>query len=282
MHFCLQAKIPIYLLSGQGQFHGIVDGFSTDPVLLHRDQFRWAEDVQFCLELSKAFIRGKINNCRAVLRRYSRKQGFDSLSRTADRFKRILQELARASTLDAVRGHEGTAARMYFSALSEAFSPDWCFNGRTRQPPTDPVNSLLSYGYTLLFYNVYPFIRARGLNPQVGFLHQVRVGHPALVSDLIEEFRAIIVDAVVLNLVLNRRVTPEQFTLPKGEGKECIMEETVRKLFIGELEKKMNTPITHPVSGLRLDYRRCIEHQVHYLAAVIQAREPMYKPMVLR
>ena len=144
------------------------------------------------------------------------------------------------------------------------------------------MNALLSYGYTLLFYNVYSFVRARGLNPHVGFLHQVRAGHPALVSDLIEEFRAIIVDAVVLRLVLNRRVTPEHFAMPQGAGKECIMEETARKLFIRELEKKMNASITHPMSGLRLDYRRCIEHQVHHLAAVIQAREPIYKPMMLR
>ncbi len=282
MHFCLQAKIPIYLLSGQGRFHGVVDGFSTDPVLLHRDQFRRAEEPEFCLAISKACIRAKIGNCRTVLRRYARKQEPGSLSQAADRLKIILKELSNADSLNAIRGHEGAAARIYFSALSKAVDPDWCFSGRTRQPPKDPVNALLSYGYTLLFYNIYSFLRSRGLNPQVGFLHQVRVGHPALASDMIEEFRAIIVDAVVLNLVFNRRLTPDQFIMPDGTGKGCILEEAPRKLFIKELEKKMNSSITHPVSGLRLDYRRCLEHQVHHLASVIQGREPLYKPMVIR
>ncbi len=281
MHFCLQAKIPIYLLSGSGRFHGVVDAFSTDPVFLHRDQFKRAEEPEFCLNLSRVCIRAKISNCRTLLLRFKRKRNLD-IGGAADRLKSIIAELAGADNLNSIRGHEGSAARIYFSALSRVLDPDWCFNGRTRQPPKDPVNALLSYGYTLLFYNIYSFLRSRGLNPQVGFLHQVRAGHPALVSDLIEEFRAIIVDIVVLNLVLNRRITPEQFIMPDGSGQGCLMKNEARKLFIKELEKKMNSPITHPVSGLRIDYRRCLEHQVHHLAAVIQGREAQYTPMVIR
>lgn len=166
--------------------------------------------------------------------------------------------------------------------MAAVFSPDWRFTGRNRQPPTDPVNALLSYGYTLLFYNLYSFLRARGLNPQVGFYHQVRVGHPALVSDMLEEFRAIIVDIIVLNLVLNRSLVPEQFTLPDATNKACVMDKEARKVFIRELEKKFNSPIRHPVSGLQLDYRRCLEHQVHQLAAAVQDREKRYKAMVIR
>ena len=282
MHFCLQAKIPIYLLSGQGRFHGVVDGFSTDPVLLHRDQFRRAEEPQFCLELAREWVRGKIANSRVILLRYGRKRDFPELLRAADRLKGTLRNLKEAKDLESLRGHEGTAARIYFAALAAVFSPDWRFTGRNRQPPTDPVNALLSYGYTLLFYNLYSFLRARGLNPQVGFYHQVRVGHPALVSDMLEEFRAIIVDIIVLNLVLNRSLVPEQFTLPDATNKACVMDKEARKVFIRELEKKFNSPIRHPVSGLQLDYRRCLEHQVHQLAAAVQDRGKRYKAMVIR
>jgi CRISPR-associated protein Cas1 len=260
----------------------VVDGFSTDPVLLHRDQFRRAEEPRFCLELAREWVRGKIANSRVILLRYGRKRDFPELLRAAERLKDILLKVKEAGDLDSLRGHEGIAARIYFAALGAVFDPDWQFAGRTRQPPTDPVNALLSYGYTLLFYNLYSFLRARGLNPHVGLYHQVRAGHPALVSDMMEEFRAIIVDAVVLNLVLNRSLTPEQFSPPDAINKACVMDKEARKVFIRELEKKLNAPIRHPVSGLQLDYRRCLEHQVHQLAAVVQDREKRYKAMVIR
>ena len=282
MHFCLRSKIPIYLLSGRGRFYGVVDGFDTDPVLLHRDQFNRAEDPDFCLELAHEFIRGKIANSRVILLRYSRKRGLTRLKQAADRLRGLGRSLQTADSLESLRGHEGTAARLYFRAFASCLDPDWRFGRRTKQPPRDPVNSMLSYGYTLLYYNLYSFIRARGLNPHVGFLHPIRMGHPALVSDIIEEFRSIIVDAVVFNLVFNRRLHPAQFGPADEPGKACLLDDEARKIFIQELEKKMNTPLKHPNSGLRLDYRRCLEHQVHYLAAVIQGRKQHYRAMVLR
>ncbi len=282
MQFCLQTKIPIYLLSGSGRFYGVVDGFNTDPVYLHRDQFRRAEDPRFCLSLARQVIRGKIANSRVVLLRYKRNRGLLTLGLAADKLKGILQRLKSAASLDAVRGYEGSAARIYFEALASTIDSDFLFTGRTRQPPKDPLNALLSYGYTLLYYNLYSFLRARGLNPHIGFLHPIRMGHPALVSDMIEEFRAIVVDTVALNLVYNRRVLPEQFSLPSSPNEGCLMGKQVRALFIRELEKKLNASIVHPVSGLHLDYRRCLEHQINYLASVIQGREETYSPMVLR
>lgn len=141
---------------------------------------------------------------------------------------------------------------------------------------------MLSYGYTLLFYNVYSFLRARGLNPHVGYLHPLRSGHPALVSDMIEEFRAVVVDAVVFNLVLNRKLEPKDFTLPDSPGQPCYMSNNARAVFIRSFEAKMNAAVIHPVSGLHLDYRRCIEHQVQELAAVIRGRQSQYRPMVIR
>lgn len=141
---------------------------------------------------------------------------------------------------------------------------------------------MLSYGYTLLFYNIYTFLRARGMNPHVGYLHPLRAGHPALASDLIEEFRAIIVDTVVLSLVLNARISLDDFTWPGTQSAACLLSDSGRRTFINALETKLNSPIRHPQSGLHLDYRRCIEHQVKHLAAMIRGREERYHLMVIR
>ena len=282
MQFCLEARIPIFLLSGKGKYYGVIDSFDTDPVLLQRDQFARADDAQFCIELGRALVRGKIMNCRTILLRQARKRDAPALTKAAEKLKYVINKLNAADSLDQIRGFEGNAARIYFSAFAATLTSDWKFDGRNRQPPTDPVNSLLSYGYTLLFYNIYSFLRARGLNPHVGYLHPIRAGHPALVSDLIEEFRAIVVDAIVWALVLNRQVTPDSFIWPESAGSPCLIGDDARNRFIKRLENKLNTSLRHPVTGLRLDYRRCIEHQVNHLAAVIRGKEPVYRPMVLR
>jgi len=282
MHFCILSKIPVFLLNGQGKYYGVIDGFDTDPVLLHRDQFARAADPTFCLGISRDFIRGKIKNSIGLLRRYIKNRNLTSLQPAVTELQKIDTRIENTTDLNQLRGLEGNGARIYFAAFGRVLDPDWGFNGREKQPPGDPVNSMLSYGYTLLFYNLYSFVRARGLNPHIGLLHAVRSGHPALVSDIIEEFRSIVVDAVVFNLVFNRRVTPADFTLPERPGQGCLLSDQARKLFIAEMEKKMNSPITHPHSGLKLDYRRCLEHQIASLAAVIQGREERYHPLVLR
>ena len=153
---------------------------------------------------------------------------------------------------------------------------------RIRQPPTDGINALLSYGYTLLFYNLYSLLRSRGLNPHVGFLHALRQGHPALASDIMEEFRALVVDAVVWNLALNQHLTPEDFDYPKAEGEPCLLKSNARQIFIKALEEKLNSPITHPNTGVTLDYRRCMEYQVQHLVQVIKSSEYEYQAMVPR
>lgn len=282
MQFCITEKIPIFLLSGHGKFYGIIDGFDTDPVLLHRDQFNRAADPGFCLDLARALIKGKITNSRVFLRRLKRRRHTVLLASTIDRLKGSIDKLAGAASLSEIRGYEGSAARAYFQALASLFSPDWRFSGRRKNPPPDPVNSLLSYGYTLLYYNLYSLVRGRGLNPHVGFLHPVRPGHPALVSDIIEEFRAIIVDTVVLNLVLNRRINPDDFTSSAGATLPCLLTDPPKKIFIQELEKKLNSRLMCPSSGQQLDYRRCMEHQVLHLARVIQGKDATYKALILR
>ena len=282
MQFCLLEKIPIYLLSGRGKYYGVVDSFDTDPVLLHRDQFTAAGDNTFCLKLAKQFIYGKIRNSRLILMRHSRNREAPAFFKVADNLKTILSSLQSAENLDQLRGFEGYAAKLYYSAFADTLDKQWCFKKRVRRPPTDPVNAMLSYGYSLLFYNIYSLLRAKGLNPHVGYLHPLRSGHPALASDLIEEFRAIIVDTVVLNLILNRKVTPDDFTPGKDSSEACMLGDKPRTLFIRAFEKKMNASIAHPSTMVKSDYRRCIQYQIQQLIAVIRGKQAEYEPMVLR
>ena len=174
------------------------------------------------------------------------------------------------------------ASKLYFEGLRMLLSADWKFDKRVRRPPTDPINSMLSYGYTLLFYNLYALIRARGLNVHVGFLHPLRSGHPALVSDMIEEFRSLVVDALVLSLVLNNRLSPADFVMPETVGGPCLLSDSARKKYILAFEAKMNATVTHPASGMHLDYRRCMDQQVQMMASVVRGKRARYTPMVLR
>ncbi len=282
MQFCLAERIPIYLLSGQGHYYGVIDSFNTEPVLLQREQFLRAGDGAFCLKLAAALVHGKIANSRLMLQRLARRHNATVLATAAATLKNTLTNLAGASSLDELRGFEGSAAKVYFQALAATLDSAWGFSQRVRQPPTDGINAMLSYGYTLLFYNIYSLLRSRGLNPQVGFLHALRPGHPALASDMVEEFRALVVDAVAWKLALNQRLTPDDFDYPKTLGEGCLLKPHARQVFIKALEEKLNSAIAHPVTGTQLDYRRCMEYQVQQLAAVIRGTETDYQAMVLR
>lgn len=282
MHFCLQKRIPIYLLSGKGHFYGVVDSYNTDPVLLHKAQFTTADDHDFCLTIAKQIIKGKISNSRLILQRHSRNKKRPKFEKAITLLARVQKQLINAQTLDQARGHEGSAARIYFQAIASELEAKWKFTKRIKQPPTDPINAMLSYGYTLLFHNIYSFLRARGLNPHIGYLHPIRMGHPALASDMMEEYRAIVVDAVVLNLVFNQKINSDDFILPTQAGEPCLLTPSARRLFVREIEKKLNAAIKHPISLHQLDYRRCMAYQINHLAAVIRKTESGYQPLILR
>ncbi len=181
-----------------------------------------------------------------------------------------------------MRGFEGAAAAKYFPAFVSLLKDPMGFTHRNRQPPTDPVNSMLSFGYTLLFYNIFSLIKSHGLHPYVGFFHEMRSGHPALASDLIEEFRAPIVESLVLYLVNSKILSAKDFALPKEPGLPCLLSDEARKLFIHHFEQKMNSSITHPHTDFKVDYRRCINLQVVEMARCIKGEAAEYRPMEVR
>lgn len=277
MKFCLQKNIPITLLSSRGQYYGVLESTSgSSNVLLQKQQFLRSEDKEFCLKVAKAIVIAKIKNSRTLLRRHTDDQ------RTLDEMDRLIEKANLATTLDEVRGFEGAAAAKYFPAFVSLLKDPMGFSHRKRQPPTDPVNSMLSFGYTLLFYNAFAMVKTHGLHPYMGFFHELRSGHPALVSDLIEEFRAPIVESLVLYLVNSKVLTAADFALPKEPELPCLLSDAARKLFIHHFEEKMNAPMTHPHTKFKVDYRRCINLQAQEMARTIRGEASEYRPMEVR
>lgn len=206
-------------------------------VQLRARQFQRLTDGPWRLALARALVRAKIANARAVLRRYrrNREQGREDVDQA---LSRLQAQCPAAPNLDALRGIEGAAARAYFDAIRDLLGPQWGFDSRNRQPPRDPINAMLSYGYTVLFHNVHTLILRRGLDPFVGVLHSLKDGHAALASDLMEPYRALIVDATVLALHTRGLLTPEHCA---GEGPGRLPLD-VRRRLIRELERKLNAP----------------------------------------
>ncbi|MEW6418387.1 MAG: group II intron reverse transcriptase/maturase [Nitrospirota bacterium] len=282
MKFCLEENIPIILLSSRGKYFGTVESFKRTNVELHKKQFEKADDKKFTLEIGKATVRAKINNSKVLIQRYARKRPRIAIDAEIKSMNILLEKLSSVSINDELIGIEGAASARYFSAFRTLIGNQWGFKRRQKQPPPDPVNSLLSYGYTLMFYNIYAIIRIHGLHPYVGFLHGIRQGHPSLVSDLMEEFRAPVVDAVVLNLILRGSLKKDDFLIPEDEGSLCLLKDEARKVFVKAFEGKMNSSISHGGTGYQVDYRRCIDLQVQALRRVIEGKSNTYEPMIIK
>ncbi len=282
MKFCLEKDIPVILLSSRGRYFGELSSFKITNVALHKRQFEIADNDALSLEIGKSIVKAKINNSKVIIQRYGRKRGHLHFESEVQQMNLMLNKVSRVLMRDELMGVEGAAAARYFSALRTLLGDGWDFRKRQKQPPPDPVNSLLSYGYTLLFYNIYAMVRMHGLHPYIGFLHILRNGHPALVSDILEEFRAPVVDATVISLILRGSIKQKDFLLPGDSGAPCLLTGDARKIFIRAFESKMNSSISHGPTGYHVDYRRCIDLQVQGLRKMIQGNLNKYEPMLIK
>jgi len=241
MTTCLQENIPITFLSSNGKYYGRLESTSNTNIVLQQLQFARQADEDFCLRISKGFVIGKLQNTKVFLQRRSRSVESEAIQKAIDSISACLENAESAVTLDQLRGYEGSASAQYFGVFDLLLKNPFGFEKRIRQPPTDPVNSLLSFGYTLLFYNIYSLLAAHGLNPYCGFSHSIQQGHPALASDVIEEFRSIVVDSLVVYLINSEILKTEDFTYPKEPGTPCLLSSSARKEFLKHFEQKMHT-----------------------------------------
>lgn len=270
-----ERSIPVCWMSYGGWLAGLTEGLGHKNIELRRAQFRAAEDPQRALALARRFVQTKVSNCRTLLRRNHPEPGETTLRELA----RQLQAAAEVGDLQALLGIEGNAARLYFQAFPGLLRAaaegglSFDFTTRSRRPPKDPVNALLSLAYSLLAKDVCVVARAVGLDPFLGFYHQPRYGRPALALDLMEEFRPLIADSVVLSAVNTGVVTPTDFQRhPVGVS----LKPEARKRFVRAYERRLDELVTHPVFGYRISYRRVLEVQCRLLARHLLGELPEY------
>ncbi|MFM6119089.1 MAG: CRISPR-associated endonuclease Cas1, partial [Sphaerospermopsis kisseleviana] len=232
-------------------------------------QYQVYSDPVKRLDLVKTIVTAKIHNQYHVLYRHNEKD---------NPLKERKSLVKNQQTLDQVRGVEGLAAREYFACWQNMVGKQWTFNGRNRRPPTDPVNSLLSFAYALLQGQVMAAVNVAGLDPYIGYLHEVHHGQPAMVLDLMEEFRALIADNLVLSILNKQEIKPNDFNESLGAYR---LKDNAKKTFLQAFDKKMNDEFKHPVFDYRCTYRRGIELQARLLSRHLQEGVP-YKPLSLR
>lgn len=260
--------VPVSWHSHGGWFMGHTIGTGHKNVELRRAQFRAADDEHFCLRLAKGLVDTKIRNCRTLLRRNWKNA--EAPPGLLEDLNGDLRRVARAPDLQGLLGVEGSAAARYFGAFANLLKdtgPEgnfaFDFKTRNRRPPTDPVNAMLSYAYSLLVRVWHVTLSAVGLDPYLGFYHQPRYGRPALALDLMEPFRPLIADSTVIQAINNGEVRPTDFVAAAGSVN---LSPDGRKRFIGTFERRMSLEVTHPLFGYRVSYRRLLELQARLLA----------------
>lgn len=261
----LSGQLPVMLMSQGAFFQGLL-GPQNNPseALLQA----WLQQRQNAMPIASELVSAKIHNQLTVLRRQVRYQPewTDDLQKLIEKIAALLVALKRCPNLDALRGVEGLAARYYFEAMQHMVPAPWRFTGRNRQPAEDPINALLSLGYSILTHNAVAFCRRRGVPLNLGFLHNADQTYPALALDTIEPFRAPIVDATVLKLVKQQKISPNDF---KETTKGCRLESKARKVFIGALEKTMQQEVQYRDQQLETDYRRIMDAQLLLLKQAV-------------
>ena len=275
-------EIPILHLSYGGWLTAVTTPPPHKNIELRRRQFAAASDPSICLTLARWFVSGKIRNARTLLRRNARALPDGLLYRLAFWRKRAERETA----LEQLLGVEGTAARDYFAHFALMFKngaeeskPVFDFNTRNRRPPRDPVNALLSFLYSMLMKEMVVAVIGVGFDPYQGFYHQPRYGRPALALDLMEEFRPLVADSVVISLINNGEVRQSDFITRAGA---VALTESGRRRVIEAFERRLDTLVTHPRFGYAISYRRIFEVQARLLARFLTGEIPAYPPFCTR
>jgi CRISP-associated protein Cas1 len=259
---CLDQQIPVVFLTQLGEYKGHLWTAELCDLESQSKQFQRRDEASFQQEMAMHLVWGKLCNSRQSLLRWNRKKQIPQVGAAIARVSELITLVETATSLDALRGYEGTAARLYFSSLGKLFTNSgFSFTERNRRPPKDPINSLLSFGYTLLFNNVLSLILAEGLNPYLGNLHRSERKEPHLAFDLMEEFRAAIVDSLVLSLVNQKILKPTDFTWPDEAG-GIYLQDPARRVFLKHFEERMSEEVKHPEAKTSVSYRRVIQLQV--------------------
>jgi len=273
-----QHGIELALFNGSGtRLVAQLTSPNTKNILLRLEQFRRYENPTFRLDLARSIVTAKIENCLTLLRQYAYNHPEADFSRQKRDIKSVLRDLPGVNSIDALMGHEGVAARHYFDAFGNMLRRGLTFNGRKRRPPPDPVNALLSLGYTVAAGEIAALLDGLGFDPYLGFLHEVHYGRPSLAADLLEEFRAPLVERLTLSLINNQVLRAADFVTDDDEGGVKLEPEAFKRYF-AEYERFINRPFTGRDGATTL--RKGIRLQAERLVAHIGKGQP-YQPFTM-
>lgn len=284
---CRERQLAVSFLTTEGKFLARLVPAVSGNVLLRRQQYRLADQPERCLGIGRSIVAAKVQNCRTLLLRAAREADqpadADELRRAADRLACALQTLAQAPTLDSVRGCEGDAARVYFAAFNAMIRQQrdaFAFTGRTRRPPLDPLNALLSFLYAVLTHDMVGALEAVGLDPAVGFLHADRPGRWSLALDLLEEFRPLLADRLALALVNLRQIRADGFQTQPGGA--VLMDDKTRKAVLAALTQRKREDIQHPLIDEKVTMGLLPHLQARLMARCLRGDLDDYPALVLR
>jgi CRISPR-associated protein Cas1 len=266
---CAESGVSISLMSPYGKFRAAVVGFSPGNVLLRREQYRVADDPAATGKIARNMIVGKIANTRSVLLRAARdsrdEERSERLKSAAEKMAPLLSLVRKATDVDSVRGYEGESASRYFSAFSDLTTDrDFEMKGRSRRPPTDRINALLSFLYAMLSHDARSACEACGLDAAVGFLHRDRPGRPGCALDLMEEFRPVLADRLAVSLINRRQINAKGFEVTSAGAVR--MNDKTRKTVLAAYQQRKQDEIEHPFLGEKTTMGLLIHLQARLLA----------------
>lgn len=277
----LTRSVPVLFMTYGGWYQGRTVGADSKNVELRVAQYSRTQDPSTCLHLARGFVVSKILNCRTLLRRNHQNPNAVTLSE----LKQLARKASNAESIESLLGIEGTAARSYFKDFSGMLKGDargcgeFDFGGRNRRPPRDPINALLSFCYSLLTKELLIATTAAGLDSMLGFYHQPHFGRPALALDLMEEFRPVIADSVVINALNNGVIQANDFV---RSADSAALTAPGRKRLIQAFERRMDQLVTHPVFDYRISYRRVLEVQARLLTRFLLGELTTYPEFRIR
>lgn len=283
MGICAKRNIALTFMSYHGHFLARISGEQNGNVLLRKEQYRISDDLEESLMIAKNMITGKVYNAKWVLERvirdYAMRIDTDNLTAVSKQLSSALIEIRNAKYAAELLGIEGKAAELYFSVFDDMIlqqKTDFQFNGRSKRPPKDYVNALLSFAYTLLAHDCASALESVGLDSYVGFYHKDRSGRISLALDLMEEFRSIMVDRFVLTLINKKVITKSDFWIK--ENGAVILKEDARRTFLGAWQKKKNDIITHPYLNEKMAWGLAPFAQAQLLARYLRKDIDEYPP----
>jgi len=278
----LERKIPLSFLTSTGRYLGRLEPELTKNIFVRSAQWRAAAgDSEQALHVVQGFIRGKLKNYRNTLLRAQRECSL-SLQATITQLEQAIASINQTQSINSLRGVEGAGSAAYFGSLAQLIRVEgFKFETRCRRPPKDPFNALLSFGYALLRHDIQGAVNIVGFDPYLGYLHTERYGRPSLALDLMEEFRPLVVDAVVLAALNKRSLTPNDFN-SEPLSQAVSLSDNGRRTFLRLYEQKKQSQFKHPVLQKQCTYQEAFEIQARLLAKYLMGQIEKYPPLILK